>query len=96
MDQAAKKFDWDRNGYLSMGELYGALEWLNLPGLTPHDVIFFMKNAGAEKTQLSYNDFIAMLLPDAAEGEDLGRTALFHHIAIGVERVDDAGLLADD
>ena len=70
MDQAAKKFDWDRNGYLSMGELYGALEWLNLPGLTPHDVIFFMKNAGAEKTQLSYNDFIAMLLPDAAEGED--------------------------
>jgi len=43
---------------------------LNLPGLTPHNVVFFMKNAGAEKTQLSYNDFIAMLLSDAAEGED--------------------------
>ena len=29
-----------------------------------------MKNAGAETTQLSYNDFIAMLLPGASDGED--------------------------
>jgi len=70
LQDAFQKFDWDHNGFLSMGELYGALEWLKLPGLTPQDVIFFMKHAGAEKTQLSYTEFIAMLLPDAAEGED--------------------------
>jgi Ca2+-binding EF-hand superfamily protein len=70
LHDAFQKFDWDHNGYLSMGELYGALEWLKLPGLSPQDVVFFMKNAGAEKTQLSYNDFIGMLLPDATEGED--------------------------
>jgi Ca2+-binding EF-hand superfamily protein len=69
LHDAFQKFDWDRNGFLSMGEMYGALEWLQLPGLTPQDVIFFMKNAGAETTQLSYNDFIALLLPESG-GEE--------------------------
>ena len=69
LHDAFQKFDWDRNGFLSMGEMYAALEWLRLPGLTPQDVIFFMRSAGAETMQLSYTEFIALLLPDELDSD---------------------------
>ena len=69
LHDAFLKFDWDRNGFLSMGEMYAALDWLQLPALTPQDVIFFMRNAGCETMQLSYNDFISLLLPDEQDAD---------------------------
>jgi hypothetical protein len=50
-----------------MGEIYGALEWLQLPGLTHQDVVQFMRNAGSETMQLSYKEFVALLVPENAD-----------------------------
>lgn len=38
------KFDYDRNGLLSPGEVYGALEYLDVPDVTPNDVLFFVRS----------------------------------------------------
>ena len=71
LHDAFQKFDWDRSGYLSMGEIYGALEWLQLPGLTQQDVVQFMRNAGSESMQLSYKEFVALLVPEGDDNADV-------------------------
>ena len=42
LHDAFQKFDYDRNGLLSLAEVYGALDWLEIPGVLPAEVIFFV------------------------------------------------------
>ena len=62
---AFKVFDTDKNGFLSAAELYGALEWLGVRGLSPLDILEFVKTADADgDNNISYNEFIEMLRDD--------------------------------
>ena len=62
------KFDYDQNGLLSPGEIYGALEYLNVPDLTPNDVLFFVRSIST-KGHLTYANFMELLAP-GAEADD--------------------------
>ena len=62
------KFDYDQNGLLSPGEIYGALEYLNVPDLTPNDVLFFVRSISS-KGHLTYANFMELLAP-GAEADD--------------------------
>jgi hypothetical protein len=57
LHDAFLKFDYDRNGLLTPGEVYGALEWLRVPDVTPADVLFFVRSVST-KGHLTYSDFI--------------------------------------
>ena len=48
LHDAFLKFDYDRNGLLSLAEVYGALEWLGIPSLTPDDVLFFVSSISSD------------------------------------------------
>ena len=37
-------FEYVQNGLLGLGEIYGAHEYLNVPDLTPNDVLFFVRS----------------------------------------------------
>ena len=43
MLDAFVKFDFSKNGRLSLGEVFGALEWLGIPDVTPHDILDFVR-----------------------------------------------------
>ena len=67
LHDAFLKFDYDRNGLLSPGEVYGALEWLEVPDVTPADVLFFVRSISRED-HISYANFMELLCaPDEAE-----------------------------
>merc|ERR1712185_363299 len=75
LHDAFLKFDYDRNGLLSLGEVYGALEWLRIPDVTPADVLFFVHSISRED-HISYANFMELLCPpEEAETLVLGATA---------------------
>ena len=63
------KFDYDQNGLLSPGEIYGALEYLNVPDLTPNDVLFFVRFISS-KGHLTYANFMELLAPGAVADDE--------------------------
>lgn len=64
-------FDSDGNGKLSAAELFGALEWLNLPGVTARDIMEFMWLADSDRDEsISFGEFAQLL--KVPEGEDSG------------------------
>ena len=69
LHDAFLKFDYDRNGLLSLGEVYGALEWLRIPNVTPADVLFFVR-ASSSDDHISYANFMELLMT-AEEKEEM-------------------------
>merc|ERR1719399_1102346 len=67
LHDAFVKFDYDRNGMLSLGEVYGALEWLRVPDVTPADVLFFVRSVSRAGTSISYGEFLEALCGDGDE-----------------------------
>lgn len=57
LHDAFQKFDYDRNGLLSLAEVYGALDWLEIPGVLPAEVIFFVRSISSEP-HISYAQFM--------------------------------------
>lgn len=67
LHDAFLKFDYDRNGLLSLAEVYGALDWLQVPNVTPADVLFFVRGATRDES-ISYANFMELLgTPEDAE-----------------------------
>ena len=84
LHDAFLKFDYDRNGHLSLAEMYGALEWLQVPNVTPADILFFVRGISREAS-VSYADFMALLCsPEEAEVANFGG-------AEGADGADDDG-----
>jgi hypothetical protein len=55
------KFDYDRNGYLSPGEVWGGFEYLGIP-MTPEDVLDFVNAGDLDKDgNLSFREFVDIL-----------------------------------
>ena len=69
-------FDYDRNGLLSLAEVYGALEWLQVRAarwaliVTPRDVLFFVRTIGHEP-HLTYSEFIELLASPETNHDDV-------------------------
>jgi len=69
-------FDANHNGLLAADELYGALEWLGVPNLTPGDVLDFIVTEDSHQDgNLRYKDFLELIKDpdadeDAAESEE--------------------------
>eukprot|EP00966_Prymnesium_polylepis_P036823 854315-Prymnesium_polylepis.1 len=57
---------FDRNGLLSLAEVYGALDWLGVPSVTPADILFFVRGISQEP-QISYSQFMDILMPPEEE-----------------------------
>jgi len=65
-------FDSDGNGVLSAAELFGALVWLGLPGVTARDILEFMWLADTNHDEnVDYSEFVNLLQTD--EDGDLQR-----------------------
>ena len=89
LHDAFQKFDYDRNGLLSLAEVYGALDWLEIPGVLPAEVIFFVRSISQEP-HISYAQFMDILVPPEEHEAlmlDGGRSG---------EEAAAAALLADD
>jgi len=58
---AFNKFDYDKNGFLSPGELWGALDYLDIH-LTAYDVVEFINAVDLDKDgNISYKEFVDCL-----------------------------------
>lgn len=64
-------FDSDGNDKLSASELFGALNWLGLPGVTARDVLEFMVILDSDQdAQVSWQEFATLLKePEGSEGQ---------------------------
>ena len=59
---AFTKFDYDRNGFLSPGEVWGGLQYLGLDTLTAQDVLDFISFGDVDRDgNISYKEFIEVL-----------------------------------
>ena len=55
-----------QNGLLSLAEVYGALDWLGVPSVTPADILFFVRGISQEP-QISYSQFMDILMQPEEE-----------------------------
>mmetsp|Transcript_28857 Transcript_28857/g.48961 ORF Transcript_28857/g.48961 Transcript_28857/m.48961 type:complete len:2411 (-) Transcript_28857:179-7411(-) len=77
LQDAFTLFDTDENGVLSPSELYGALEWLGITGLTPADIMDLVRHVDMNRDgNISFGEFqeavqgsVISYTPDAAEEE---------------------------
>merc|ERR1711871_1333119 len=68
--EAFMAFDSDDNGLLGPSEIYGALRFLEMPDLTPDDVIDFLEAGDVNRDgHLDYKEYLD-LLNDKSEDED--------------------------
>lgn len=81
LHDAFTKFDADANGLLSLAEVYGALDWLQIPDILPADILFFVRSI-TSKPHITYADFVEVLCPpeeleaiNLAGGEEVAAAA---------------------
>lgn len=71
--------------------MYGALDWLGVPSVTPADILFFVRGISKEG-QISYSQFLDILMPPDEE-EQLSLLEGAHLLADGAGAV---GFTASD
>jgi hypothetical protein len=78
--EAFVAFDADNNARLSPSELYGALRWLRVPGLTAEDVVDFFELADRNRDgMIDYHEYMELFEDEEEEvvnGFDEGRKGL--------------------
>jgi len=81
-------FDADDNGMLSPDELFGALLWLNVPSLTPDDVIDLLEYADKNRDgMIDYREYLDLLRDPAAQqgGRQVSMMASIDDAAVGAD-----------
>jgi hypothetical protein len=70
--EAFMAFDSDDNGLLGASEIYGALRFLGMPGLTPEDVVDFLESGDVNRDGLlDYKEFLDLVEdPDSKDDDD--------------------------
>ena len=69
--EAFMAFDSDENGLLGGAEVFGALKWLNLPGLTADDAVDFLEAGDRNRDgALDYKEFVDLLGGEDDDDDD--------------------------
>ena len=85
--EAFVAFDADNNSRLSPSELYGALKWLDVPELTPEDVVDFFELADANRDgMIEYSEYMLLFKEN---GKPVSGAALLEDDAFEEEDVSD-------
>jgi len=96
--EAFLAFDSDDNGLLGASEVYGALRFLGMPGLTPEDVVDFLESGDVNRDGLlDYKEFLDLVEDpdskdeDEEEGEEEGEEGAPAAVSSSIEGGADGG-----